>query len=188
MVPNNIKNFLAQHDGKWDMPLVRKFGHMYLERTSRGMIFTKNELIKLHRHFRHPSYGKVWELIKRARPHQADENTKKMWTEITKSCETCQTFSAPPQRFTVSLPPSDIVFNQSVAMDLTWIEGNAVLHIVDKESHFNAACFLKSQTIEGVLESFVTCWASLYIGYPEKFEWTRAAYLHPSDGLDYVTW
>ena len=168
IVANNVTNYAVQEDGRWKMPLIRKFGHMYLVWKPNEILFTRPELVKLHRHFRHPTEGKLWELIKRARPHQADEKTHKLLSEITKSCKTCQTFSAPPQRFTVSLPPSEIYFNRQVALDLMWIERRAVLHVVDTETHFNAAVFLKKQTVEGVWDAFVSCWAAIYIGFPEK--------------------
>ncbi len=104
--------------------------------------------------------------MKRARPNQVDEATRPLLEKITKAYETCQTFSALPQRFRVSLPPSDIVFNREVALDLMWIEKKAVLHVVDIETGFNPATFLSSQTVEAVWDAFVICWASLYIGFP----------------------
>ena len=48
------------------------------------------------------------------------------------------------------------------------IDKKAVLHEVDLESNFNAATFLKRQTVEGVWASFISCWATLYIGFPEN--------------------
>ena len=82
------------------------------------MLFTKRELVRHLRHFHHPSIGKLYELFRRARSNQADESTRKLLQEILRSCETYQTLSAPPQRARVSLPPSEIVFNREVAMDL----------------------------------------------------------------------
>lgn len=172
-VPNNVLNIMTQEDGGWTLHIVRKSGHMYLEWKANEILFTRPESIKLHRHFRHPTVGKLWELIKKAIPHQVDEKTRELLKEITEACETCKTFSAPPQRFTVSLLPSETFFNRQVAMDVMWIEGKAVLHVVDTETHFNAACYFKKQTVEGVWESFVTSWAALYIGYPEKFVLTK---------------
>ncbi len=104
--------------------------------------------------------------MKRAQPNQVDEATRKLLEKITKACETCQTFSAPPQCFRVSLPPSDIVFNREVALDLMWIEEKAVLHVVDIETGLNSATFLSYQTVEAVRHVFVICWAYLYIDSP----------------------
>lgn len=55
------------------------------------------------------------------------------------------------------IPPFDVTFNREVALDLMCIDGKAALHVVDLETHFIPASFLKHQTV-----------ASLYIGYPEK--------------------
>ena len=122
----------------------------------------------MHRHFEHPTSGKLYEVMKRARTNQVDEATRLLLEKITKVCETFQTFSAIPQRFRVSLPPSDIVFNNKLALELMWIEKKAVLHVVDIETGFNSATFLPYQTVEAVWDAFVTCWESLYIGFPMK--------------------
>ncbi len=100
------------------MPLTHKHGHLHATWNSKPILFTKSEIIKLHRHFRHPSSGKLHETMKRTGPNQVDEATRQLLEMITKACETFLTFSAPPQRFLVSLPPSDIVFNREVALDL----------------------------------------------------------------------
>jgi len=168
LVANNVLNELQSYNNGWKMPLVRKLGHMYLCWSSKSVLFTKKELIKLHRHFRHPSAGKLFNLIRTARPNQADPATRELLETITKSCQTCETFAIPPQRFRVSIPPSDIVFNRDVAMDVMWIDKKAALHIVDIETHFSAASFLKQQTVESVWDAFITCWASLYTGFPMK--------------------
>ncbi len=76
---------------------------------------------------------------------------------MTRSCETCQTLSAPPQRFRVSLVPSDTEFNRYIAMDLMWIDKKEVLHVADLESKFSSASLLPNQTVEGVcVRSFHT--------------------------------
>ncbi len=63
--------------------------------------------------------------MKRARPNRFDEAARQLLEKITKACEINQMFSIPPQRFWVSLPPSDIVFNRKVALDLMWIENRS---------------------------------------------------------------
>ena len=87
------------------MPFEMKFGQLYLCWGAIEVLYTKPELVKLHSHLRHPSIGKLYAVIKRERPHQVDESTQKLLEDITSSCETCQTFISPPQRFHVSLPP-----------------------------------------------------------------------------------
>ncbi len=168
LVANNVQNELQATHHDWSMPLIRKHGHLYLTWNPKLILFTKSEIIKLHRHCKHPTSGKLYEVVKRARSNQVDKATRQLLEKITKACETRQTFSASLQRFRASLPPSDIVFNREVALYLMWIEKKAVLHVVDIETGFNSATFLSYQTDEAVWDAFVICCASLYIGFPTK--------------------
>lgn len=77
-----------------------------------------------------------------------------MIDKITKSCQTFQAFIVPPQRFTVSLLPSEITFNRKDSLELMWIEHRTYLHVVDIERHFSAAVFIKAHTVESGCESF----------------------------------
>lgn len=72
IVPNNVTNQLEKDDGSWTMPITRKRGHLFMTWGSSTVLFTKYELQKLHRHLYHPSSNKLFNLIKRARPDQAD--------------------------------------------------------------------------------------------------------------------
>ncbi len=96
LVANNLTYELQAPLSGWSMPLERKFGHLYLCWGAKEMLYTKPELVKLHRPFRHSSTGKLYEVIKRARPSQVVESTGKLLEDITRSCEICQTFSTPP--------------------------------------------------------------------------------------------
>lgn len=48
-----------------------------------------------------------------------------------------------------------------------WLEGKAALHVVDTQTNFGSAAFLRGQTVEHVWESFIECWSSIYTGFPE---------------------
>ncbi len=48
-----------------------------------------------------------------------------MRDDITRACETCKTSSQKLQRFRVSLPLGEIVFNEDVVLELMWVEGKA---------------------------------------------------------------
>lgn len=78
LMPNNVLNLLQHHDHCCSISVTRKFGHMYVCWSSKEVLFTRSELLKLHRHFRHPSQSKLWALIKRARPDHADEETRQL--------------------------------------------------------------------------------------------------------------
>jgi hypothetical protein len=45
-------------------------------------------------------------------------------------------------RFKVSIPEDDLVFGDEVSIDLMFLDGNAVLHVVDTATRFSAAAFL----------------------------------------------
>ncbi len=153
MVANNVTNELNSPLLGWSMPLERKFGHLYLCWSSKEVLFTKRELVKFRRHFHRHSSGKLYELIKRAKQSQADESPRKLLQEILRSCETCQTFSAPPQLFRFSLPPSDALFNREVAMYPTWIGKKALQHVLDLEIKFSSAIFLPNKIVEGAWDA-----------------------------------
>ena len=170
LIVDNVNNCLENKILGYTMPIVRKFGHLYLEWPASNILFTRSELTKLHRQFKHPSTDKLINLLKRSKVSGVDANTKKMLEEIRQACETCTKFSRPRERFKVTIPPDKIVFNEEVALDLMWLEGNAVLHVVDCQTHFNSACKLKGHSVEDVWEAFVKCWSSIYTGYPRKLK------------------
>ena len=65
--------------------------------------------------------------------------------------------------------PDDIQFNHEVIQDLTWIESRlhtTALHIVDCGTHFSAAVFLEGEDAESVCNASVSCWVSVYVGFP----------------------
>lgn len=125
IVPDNVENILESRLYGWTMPITRRHGHMYLQWDTNRIMFTRMELHKLHRHFHHPSTGKLMALLKRSKLKDVDSSTKAMLQEISDSCSTCQTFSIKPQRFKVSLPNDKVIFNRAVALHLMWLDGHA---------------------------------------------------------------
>lgn len=53
-------------------------------------------------------------------------------------------------------------------MDIIYIERKPILHIVDEGTRFSAARFLPNPSTEAVWQTFLTCWASIYTGLPQK--------------------
>jgi hypothetical protein len=77
------------------------------------------ELKKLHRQCFHPSADKLYNLIRRARPEMAGDETRKSLHEITATCHSCQTIARKLLAFTVgSENDSDITFNRELAIPL----------------------------------------------------------------------
>jgi Reverse transcriptase (RNA-dependent DNA polymerase) len=152
------------------MPLVRHDGHIYLEWDElHQSTFSTMELKKLHRPFFHPSADKLQNLIKRARPEMAGEETRKILHEITATCHPCQMIARKPLAFTVgSANDSDITFNRELAMDIVYLSGRPAFHIIDVDTHFQAATFLKSMSTDDVWDSILRSWVNVYAGFPEN--------------------
>lgn len=61
-----------------------------------------------------------------------------------------------------------MAFNRELAMDLCFLDGKAVLHIVDTATHFVSAACLSVQSVEHVCQTFISCCLCLYVGYPNN--------------------
>ena len=163
--PNTVDNKLVCKSQNWEVDLRLKFGHMYYDWSQTPIMFTRKELVRFHKHFFHPSSSKLFDLIKRAKPDEAHAETRKTLEDISRVCKTCQHLNHKTHRFRVSMP-KDCVFNEELALDLVFLDGSAALHVVDTRTHFSAAVFLTSQSVDGVWDAFITAWATVYTGYP----------------------
>lgn len=87
--------------------------------------------------------------------------------KITSSCENFKREGSSPHRLKESFPKEDCLFNLTVAIEITRLEENSTLHVVDKDTKFNAACFLKSEAIQAVWNVFMNIWVSTYFCFPD---------------------
>ena len=126
-----------------------------------------SELGRVHRHFYHPNSERLYSLTKRGVPGKTSFKVLHDLEKIESTCDLCQRFSHAPHRFRVSLPDKDVVFNRTVCMDIMFLEGNPVLHIVEKDTKFSAAAFLKGETTDETWGTFMRIWVSVSIGFPE---------------------
>eukprot|EP00171_Calliarthron_tuberculosum_P023580 IDg23580t1 len=159
----------------WQVPTKRKLGHIFLEWGENKIMFTKTELQRLHRAFYHPSDEKLLNLMRRAKPKQAETHDAKLLKEISKKCDTCQKFGPKPNRFQVTLPKEeDLVFGEELSMDLMNIRGNKILHLICTSTRFSAAVFVDlneadyGQGANGLWEAFLDIWCTVYTGYPAR--------------------
>ena len=129
---------LISNDHGWELDLIRKLGHLYCVWTT-DVLYTTNELRRIHRHFFHAHSERIFSLMKRAEDFDATAETTKELKELTSSCDIFQKLAREPGRFRVSLPSEDIVFNRTVYMDIMYFDGKLVLEIVDKDTQFIAA-------------------------------------------------
>ena len=175
LVADNVENVLDSRRDHWKMPITRKHGHMFVEWGRQDIRFTKAELQKLHLHFFHANAQKLFNLLKRARPDSVNSDTRNALEEIAKACRNCHQHSPRPYRFRVSIPADDVKFNHEVAVDLMWLKGRPLLHIVDTHTRFQNAILLKGESAQDVWDAFVEGWASVYIGYPNRIRSDRGS-------------
>lgn len=152
--------------------LLENTGIFFLEWPKKfNILYSYEELQKLHRKFSYPSTEKLFNLLNLAKPLEVDGETTKILDEITYRCEACQKFSQPPVRFEVSTPTEgNIVFGNELYFDSIFHELKAVPREVDTTSKFSAKTFLDShgmnfgQSAEGIWIVFVMTWCLVYIG------------------------
>ena len=53
-------------------------------------------------------------------------------------------------------------------LDVMYIDGKRVLHIVDKGTHFSAAQFLSDVSTKTIWKIILHCWATIYTGLPNR--------------------
>lgn len=148
---NNLTNVLVTPQG--DVPVVRRFGHSFLLWNSslQGFIIdsfnyttcylTNVELQRVHRRFGHPSVARLQKVLERA-GHDID---KQALEYLTKYCVHCQRHGQSPGRFKFNLR-DDVQFNYSIIVDIFYIGGKPVLHVVDEGTRYQAGKWLQNIT------------------------------------------
>jgi hypothetical protein len=146
---NNLTNTLVTSKG--NVPVVRRFGHSFLlwNRPLQSFIsesfnyatsyLTATELQRLHRRFGHPSVARLQKVLERA-GHDAD---RQVLEYLTKYCVHCQRHGQSPGRFKFHLR-DDVAFNYSIIVDVFYITGKPVLHVVDEGTRYQAGRWLQN--------------------------------------------
>ena len=154
----------------WSVPIRRYGGHAFVRMSGPARVnFTRAHLRSLHRNFSHPSAEKLYQLIKKARPEYATAETMNTLKELTKRCVPCQRVHNAPMRFRVTMGAENVKFNERLMMDIMYLDGQPVLHIVDEGTRFSAAKFLEDLSAKSVWFAFCECWSNVYTGLPHKF-------------------
>lgn len=141
----------------WTVPLIMKNGHAYVVWCSK-ILYSEAELRKMHRHFYHPSTDKLYAVIKRAEPATTNTGMYDLLENVRDTCDKFQRNAAEPHRFRVSLPTEDCVFNRKFSMDIMFLDANALLNVVDRDTNFGAACFLSGESASHVWRTFQNIW------------------------------
>lgn len=166
LLVNYVENKLEFRNLNISRPITFKRGHVFLEWDAQRIMFTREELTRLHLHFMHPAANRLFELIKRVNPTLATRSVQHLLDEISKSCRSCQEFRSRPLRFKASVSPTKLIFNHSISIDLLWLDEKPALHVIDDHTGFRNAVSLRSKTTEDIWSAFVACWVSTYVGYP----------------------
>lgn len=168
-------NTFTHHPTGTTIPVKFKQGHLFVEWPTHEVLFTKTELKKLHERFGHPTAQALIDLLKRARPEDCDAETNKVLKSLVSRCKTCQTFAPKPAVYKVSWPVDEIVFNHEIEVDLFWIEGKAVLYIIDRGTRYSVARFIESQTAEYLWNVIIETWVTIFTGFPNVISHDRGS-------------
>jgi hypothetical protein len=126
------------------LPITQRFGHPFLIwgeclRTYIQDSFdynpcylTNTEIRRLHRRFGHPSAKKLHRVLERSGHDDVD---RQAIDHLTKYCSFCQKYRRSPGRFKFTLR-KDLDFNHLVYVDIIYINGSPILHIIDEATRY----------------------------------------------------
>ena len=141
---NNINNTLIRKEIETSIIFViRWFGHSFLLWNSilydciieffncNFCFLIEIELRKLHKHFEHFSIKKLTIFLKRSK-HDINRSILK---KLIKYCDLCQKHIKTSRRFRFILR-KNVNFNHSIIIDVMFIKGFSMLHIIDKDIRY----------------------------------------------------
>ena len=165
---DNLDNAVVHKKSGENMSIYRLGSHPFLLWNPKiHCFFTSMELRRLHRRFGHPHADKLYNLLKRAKPADANEDTRANLERITKHCSQCQIHGQKPRRFKFTLRKEDVDFNHIIYADICHIDDKPVLHVVDEATDYQAARWLTKMTAEAVWQALRICWIDAYLGPPD---------------------
>ena len=138
----------------WSLDLCLKKGHLYHD-WEIGILFTENELRKVHNHFYHSEPDRLYSLFRRADPSSISSQLLQDLDSINSTCDTCQREASSPHRFRVSLSHGDVIFNRENCLDLMKINGKQILHVVDRDTRLSAAAILQGESTKDVWRCYL---------------------------------
>lgn len=172
---NNILDVIVRADGK-TLPVVRKWGHPFfnVSRTEAMLYLTEGQLRHLHRRFGHPRTERLYNLLKNAGHEDIEISALE---EIQKFCSECQSHDPVPRRFKFTLK-DEHEFNYEVIVDVVYLNGQNVLHVIDASTSFQAATFLPSLTARNTWNALCRCWIYVYQGPPDIISHDHGTHFH----------
>lgn len=136
------------------MPLVRNNGHLHIVELVR-IIYTSSELHKIHLHFYQTHPEKQYSVMERADPSNVSPDAMADLEGISTTYHVRQREAAAAHSFQVFFLDNDCGFNRTVCIDLIKLNSTSVLHTIDNDTKFSAACFLSGDSTKDVLEAFI---------------------------------
>ena len=121
--------------------------------------------IKLHKQFAHPHPERLISLLDKSNYKNKELND--LIREVSKNCKTCLRYKRAPPRPVVGMPLANR-FNQTVAMDLKFIRGKPVLHLIDLFTRYSASIVVRNKEPKVILDNIFKIWISIF-GTPEMF-------------------
>ena len=121
---------------------------------------------KLHCQFSHPHTNKLIDLVNKAGMGN-DRELINCLKEVARNCNVCKVFSRPSPRPVVGLPMAS-EFNEVVAMDIKFLNGKMILHLIDHLSRYSAAAIINSKRPDEIVNKIFQIWISVF-GPPSKF-------------------
>ena len=125
----------------------------------------EKKIIKLHKQFAHPSSDRLKHLIHDSGVSNSDIDG--IVDQVSADCDVCKRYRKPPPRPVVSFPLAN-EFNQVVAMDIKFIGGIPVLHMIDHATRYSMACRVKNKKPETIVDSVLNHWIRIF-GSPQYF-------------------
>ena len=123
------------------------------------------KIVKLHKQFAHPSSDRLKKLIRDS--GVVDSDLGKMVDTVTLNCNVCKKYRRPPPRPIVSFPLATD-FNEVVAMDIKFIDGVPILHLIDHATRYSMACRVRNKKPETIVECILNHWIRVF-GHPKFF-------------------
>ena len=104
---------------------------------------TKDVALKLHSQFFHPPPERLIKLVRNS-SWPDKKPLIEMIHRVSSDCTICKEYKHPSPRPVVGFSMAT-EFNDVVAMDLKFFQGEIILHLIDHTSRFSAAALLKSK-------------------------------------------
>ena len=154
---NNVTNKVIQQKSSRSHPVFRRYGHAFLlwnipiyvfineSFIQHLCFFTEIEIRRLHRRFGHFSVQRLYQILDRA----GHEMNQRIIQRFIKYCHHCQKHGRFSDRFSFTIK-GDVDFNFHIIVDIFYIEGKSVLHLIDEATRFQAGKWLKSITAKNV--------------------------------------